>query len=125
MSIRVFIALVATAVGCSTQKFPSAPEPQQGQVLRVREQVRAAPNREMGEDCSANGGSVCKGAGLCLHYSDSVGSGYACTQACSKVAECPKEWSCERISLEPNSDFCVPPSNWEPKKATAQAGNLP
>jgi hypothetical protein len=78
------------------------------QVSEHRFQAVSAASREVGEDCTANGQSICR-SGLCLRVSRGRTPRYVCSQPCPNGdAVCPTDWTCRQVVPAPEPPVCVP-----------------
>lgn len=97
--------------------------PKQGATPFTEPRVTSASRatKQLGEDCAANGSSVCL-SGICGHFAPLPSNGHFCTRGCTTAGDCPEGWSCNQVYPTPRGWACVPPPNWSSKAIVVRGG---
>lgn len=106
MRARVLVvAVVGVVVASSCSLEPGLERP--GNQLTLRNPVSGSPTRELGEDCSQHGRSVCL-SNECLHVGFETTTRYVCSKRCAVDEECPLNWRCTDTLPGGQHRYCIP-----------------
>ena len=104
MRIAISLSLVVVLSSCQPTGQVEVP----GRQLTVRQPIEAAGRtRQLGQDCSLNGQSICD-TGLCVHVGQPPDDQFLCTVRCKTDSDCPVNWWCSKLFED--QAICIPGS---------------
>ena len=104
--VAVFVSVILA--GCKAGEGETRPA--QRRVLSealLAGGTQTIPDKDIGEDCSANRASSCL-SGLCVKTSASLDGGWICTSLCTSDVNCRPGWACKRTLPDPDGRTCLP-----------------